>query len=187
MFTLKRHLFKKKKFCYGSFGFVSTLRKRVFSGAPVKCFSLYGLNNLDSVVFENAAFWEIKDHSLRTTPFQKKLSMEVLGWCLPYVKRYFQEHQWSTFLFMAQITQILLFSVMSILQRSKITVWEQHLFKNKIINGSLGFVSTLCKKAFSGAPVKYFSLYGSNNSDSVVFANADFAEIKDNSLSTIDL
>ena len=74
---------------------MSTLCKKVFSGAPVKCAFLYESNNLNSVVFENDGFAEIKDHSLRTTPFKKK-----------------------------------------------------------IINGSLGFVSTLCKKVFSGVPVK---------------------------------
>ena len=56
------------------------------------CF-LYESNNTDSVVFENDGFAEIKDHSLRTTAFQKKIAMEVLGLYLPYVKRYFQEHQ----------------------------------------------------------------------------------------------
>ena len=147
--------------------------------------------------------------------------------CLPYLKRYFQEHQWSDFLFMPQITQILLFSgvpflersnitvweqplfkeklccgsfryvsnlrkkvfsgapvmcdflmtqitqiplfsVMSIWQRSKITVWGRHIFLKKNCYGSFRYVSTLCGKVFSGAPVKCFSLYGSNNSDSVV-------------------
>ena len=107
-----------------SFGFVSTLRKKVFLGAPVKC------------VF-----------------------------------------------FMAQITEILLFLWMQLLQRSKITIWEQHLFLEKVY-GSFGFVFTLHKKVFSGAPVKYFSLYGPNNSDSVVFRNAPFGEIKDHSLRT---
>ena len=96
---------------------MSTLRKKVFLGAPVKCFSLCGSNNLDSVVYENAATGEVKDHSFKTTPFLKKIAMEILGMCLPYVKRYFQEHQLSVFFFMAQITQILLVSVMSILQR----------------------------------------------------------------------
>ena len=68
-------------------------------------------NNSDSVVFENANFGEIKDQSLRTTPIQKKrIEGEVLGMCLPCVKMYFQENQRSTFSFMAQITQILLFS-----------------------------------------------------------------------------
>ena len=46
----------------------------------MKYFSLYGPNNSDSIVFRNAAFGEIKDHSLRTTPFQKKkkkIAMEV--------------------------------------------------------------------------------------------------------------
>ena len=64
---------------------MSTVRKKVFSGAPVKCFSLYGSNNSDCVVFENHAFGEIKDDSLKTTPFQKKIVMEVLGLCLPYL------------------------------------------------------------------------------------------------------
>ena len=61
-----------KKIINGRFGFVSTLLKKVFSGAPVKCFSLYGSNNSDSAVFEYVAFGEIKYHNLRTTPFQKK-------------------------------------------------------------------------------------------------------------------
>ena len=72
---------------------MSTLHKKVFLGAPVKCFSFHGSNKSDSVVFKNAAFREIEDHSLRTTPFQKNLAMEVLGLCLPYIKSYFQEHQ----------------------------------------------------------------------------------------------
>ena len=38
----------------------------------MKCFSLYGLNNSDSIVFVNVAFGEIKDHSLRTTLLQEK-------------------------------------------------------------------------------------------------------------------
>ena len=75
------HLFKQK-FIYGSFGFVSTLRKKVFSGAPVKWIFLYGLNNSDSVVFGNAAFGEIKDHSVRTTPFQKRFLLEKFWICV---------------------------------------------------------------------------------------------------------
>ena len=50
----------------------------------------------------------------------------------------------------------------------------------------LGICLTLRKKVFSGAPVKCIFLYGSNNSDFVVFSNADFAETKDHSLSTVD-
>ena len=56
-------------------------------------FSL-GVNNSVSAVFGNAGFGEIKDHILRATAFLKKFfAMEVLGICLPHVKRYFQEHQ----------------------------------------------------------------------------------------------
>ena len=47
----------------------------------MKCFSLYGSHNSDSAVFGNVAVGEIKDHSLTTTPFQKKIAMEVLGTC----------------------------------------------------------------------------------------------------------
>ena len=57
-------------FCYGSFWYVSTLDKKVFSAAPKKHFFLLGSNNSDSVVFENVGFREIKDHNLRITLFQ---------------------------------------------------------------------------------------------------------------------
>ena len=89
---------------------------------------------------------------------------------------------------MAQITQILLFSGMPLLEVSKITVWERHLFKKKKKNcdGSFEFVFTLRKKAFSGAPGKFVFLYGWNNSDSIIFRNAAFGDIKDHSLSRID-
>ena len=107
---------------------MSTLRKKVFSESPVKCFSLYVSNNSDSVVFDNATFGEIKDHNWRTTPFQKR----------------------------------------------------------KICYEGFRHVSTLRRKVFSGAPVKCFSIYGSNNSDSVVFEYVAFGEIKYHSLSTID-
>ena len=53
--------------------------------------------------------------------------MEVLGMCLPYIKRYFPEHQWSAF------------------------------------------------------------VYGWNDSDSSVFGNAGFGEVKDHSLRTTPL
>ena len=73
---------------------------------------------------------------------------------------------------------------MPVLQKSKITVWERHLFKKKFCFGSFRNVSTLRKEVFSGAPVKRVFLYGSNNSDSVAFGNACFAEIKDGTLRT---
>ena len=61
-------------------------------------------------------FREVKDHSLRMTPFP-----EVFGMCLPYVKGYCQQHQGNTFVFRAQMSQILLFLGMPDLLRSKIT------------------------------------------------------------------
>ena len=133
----ERHLFKKK-FCNGTFGFVSALSKNIFSGAQVKYFCLSGPNNPDFTM--------------------KKKKRE----------------------------RILLFSWMPFLERSKITVWEQHFFKKNLCYGSFGFVSTLRKNAFLGPPVKCVFLYGSNNSDSFASGNADFTEIKDHTLSTID-
>ena len=44
----------------------------MFSAAPVNCLFIHGSNNSDSVVFHNEGFGDIKDHSFRATPFQKK-------------------------------------------------------------------------------------------------------------------
>ena len=72
-------------------------------------------------IFGSAAFGEIKYHSLRATPSQKKnIALEVLSLCLR--KKVFSGVPVSAFLFMAQITQILLSLGMSLLERSKITV-----------------------------------------------------------------
>ena len=119
--------FQKKKF-YGSFGFVSILRKKVFLGAPVKCFSLYGSNNSDSVAFGKPVLQRSKITVSERQLFKETFAMKVLGMGLSCLKRYLQEHQWSAFFFMAQMTQILLFSGMSVSQRSKITVWVQQIF-----------------------------------------------------------
>ena len=86
--------------------------------------------------------------------FQNFFCYKFFGVCLPYIKRYFQEQQWSAFFFRAQITQIVLFSGMLVSERSKITVWEQHLFQNFFVCGWFWNVPTLRKKVFSGAPVK---------------------------------
>ena len=72
---------------------MSTLRKKVFSRASVKCFSFYDSNYSDLLVFGNAPFGEIKDQCLRMRPFQKTIAMEVLSLCVPYIKMYFQKHQ----------------------------------------------------------------------------------------------
>ena len=112
------HLFKKKKKLQWSFEFLSTLCKKVFSGATVKVIFVCASNNSDSVVFWNTALGDIKDHSLIMTRFEKKNCCE-----------------------------------------------------------SFGFVSTLHKKVFSGAPIQWIFLYGSSNSDSAVFGKADFATV----------
>ena len=87
MTVWERHLFKKE-ICYGIFEFVSTFCKKVFSGAPVKCVFLFGSKIADSVIFWNAAFGEIKDHSWEWQLFKKKVIMEVLSLSLPYKKEF---------------------------------------------------------------------------------------------------
>ena len=54
------------------------------------------------------------------------------------------------------LTQILLFPEMLVSERSNVTVWERHLFKNNFCYGSFRYVSSLRKKLFSGASVKCF-------------------------------
>ena len=65
----QRNLFKNI-FCYGRFKYASTLRKNIFSAAPVKCFFIHGKNNSYSVVFSIEE--KIEDHGTTTTHFQKK-------------------------------------------------------------------------------------------------------------------
>ena len=165
---------------------MSTLSKKVFSGAPVKYFSLYGSNNSDSVVFGNVDFAEIKDHSLRMTPFKKKFINGNFGFVSTLRKKVFSGAPVKCFsLYGSNNSDSVVFENAAfgdIKDRSLRTIPIQ----KKLWYGSFRYVSTLRKKVFSGAPVKCVFLYSSSNSDSAVFANAFFTEIKDGSLSTID-
>ena len=168
----------KRKICYRSFRYLSTLYKKEFSGGPVKWFSLYASNNSDSAVFGSAAFGGIKDYSLRTTLFQKQMCYGRFSFASTLRKKVISWEPVKCVFLHGSNNSDSVFLVMSTLQWSKITVWERPLFKKQIINGSFEFGSTLREKVFSGAPVKCFTLYGSNNSDSVVFGDAAFREIK---------
>ena len=118
--------------------------------------------------------------------FKERFAMEVLSLGLPFVKWYFEEHHLCAFLFMAEITEILLFSGMPLLERSKRPQFENDTFsKKKKYYGRFVFVSTLRKNVFWGAAVKCVFLYGSNNSDFFIFGNAAFGKIKDHSWSRI--
>ena len=82
----KEPLFKKKVY-YWSFSYVSTFPKKVFSRAPVKCFSLYGSNDSDLLVFGNGAFGEITECFCERDLFKKKkIALEVLSSCVLYIK-----------------------------------------------------------------------------------------------------
>ena len=70
----------QKTVCNRGFMYMSTLREKVFSGALVNCFFLYGSNNSDSVIFRNAGFGEMKDHTFSTIDFCKSfLTMNFFG------------------------------------------------------------------------------------------------------------
>ena len=86
----KRHLYKKKKIAMKVLGMCVPFIRRYFQ--EHQFLVLLKHRNIDSVIFRYAGFEEINNHSLRTTPFQKKIAMELLGMYLPYVKSYF----WST-------------------------------------------------------------------------------------------
>ena len=72
---------------------MADITEKVFWGASVKFSSGFGSSNSDSVVFRGAAFGEIKDYSLKKTPFWKQNYFEVLCMHVAYIKTYFQEHQ----------------------------------------------------------------------------------------------
>ena len=87
-------------FCYGSFMYLPALKVVFFLG--LRCLGLF--------CFGECHMWRDQRSQFESNVFSKNLfGIEVLGICLPYVKTYFQEHQWSTFFFRTQITQILFF------------------------------------------------------------------------------
>ena len=162
----KRHFFKKK-FAMEVLSLCLPYVKRYFQKHQLSAFFFMA----------QLSFWE-------TVTFQKKIWYKVLRLCRPYVKRYFREHQLNAFFFMGQITRIMLLWEMLLFERSKMVIWEQHLFIKEICYGTFEVVSTFRKKVFWRAPVKCVFLYGSNNSDSAILLNATIGDIKDHSLRT---
>ena len=75
---------------------MSTLRKKVFSGAQVKCFFFFMAQITHILLFSSMLVLErsrtitVREGNL----FKKKnFAISVFGICVSYVKRYFQEHQ----------------------------------------------------------------------------------------------
>ena len=179
----KRHIFQKENCCW-SFRYVSTICRKVFSGAPVKCSFVFSWNNSDSFVFRNAPFGEIKDHILKKTAFSNKLY-----WSFRYMsvlhKKVFSRAPVKWFSLCGSYNSgSVFFSGVLVLERSRTTIWKRHIFRKKKENAIRSFthVPPLHKRVFSRAPVKCFSLYSSNDLDSAVFRNAAFGEIKDHRL-----
>ena len=131
----------------------------------MKCFSLYGLNWSDSVLYGNMAFGDIRDYSLITTLFQYKNfcgSFEIVSiLCKNGIFKSTSEVLLSLFL------KLLRFSCFweCGFWRDERSQFENNTFWRKNVYGSFEIVSILCKKVFWVAPMKCFYLYGSNNWD----------------------
>ena len=80
----------QRKIYYGSLEFVFTLQERYFQGHQLSAF-FHASDNSDSVVFVNAAFGEIRDHSLRTTLSQKKVCYGSFEFVFTLRKKVFSE------------------------------------------------------------------------------------------------
>ena len=116
---------------------------KTFSTMEVLGMSTLALKYLRFYSFRECWFLSDQRSHFENDTFSKTFSiMEVLGMCLPYIKRYFQDHQSRAFFVRAQISQILFFLRMLLLESSKITVWERHLFQNFFFYGSLRYVSS---------------------------------------------
>ena len=69
---------------------MDVLRKKIFSGAAVKCFFLYDSNNSDSVVFENVGFRENQKATFENDTFSRVFSaMDVFGYVSALCKKVF--------------------------------------------------------------------------------------------------
>ena len=146
----------KNFFWYVSFRYVSYV-KRYFQELHEVLF--LGPKYLRFFCFRKCRFPRVQRLQFESNTFSEKIfGKENLRICLPYVKRYFQEHQWSAFFFWAQKTQILLFSRMLVSERSNIKVWERHIFQNFSCYGNFRYLSIFHKKVSSGAPVRCFFL-----------------------------
>ena len=89
------------------------------------------LNGSDSAVFRNNDFGEIKDDNLKKTFFQKKIGYWSFRYVSTLCKKVFSRAQVKSFCLYGSVSQILFFSGMWLLERSKITLWERFLFKKK--------------------------------------------------------
>ena len=165
---------------------MSTFREKVFSGAPVKCSSDFGSNISDCFVFGNAAFGEIKDHSLRATLFQEKKiygSFEIVCifcenvFCLAPVK-HFSLYSSNNFFLVFGNTAF---------EEIKDHSLRTTRFQKKNCYGSFRYVSLLRIKVFSGSIFNevLFSLWLIQLRFFLVFRNAAFGEFNHHSLKRI--
>ena len=167
------------KSCWSSFRYVSSLSKKIFFRAPVKCFSLYGSNYSDSGPFKNIAFGDIQDHSLKKVHFKKKNCFWNFNYVSTFRKKVFSRVPVKCFsVFGSNNSDSFVFEYATF-GETKDHSLVATLFQKKTFDGSFQYVSILRKKVFSGAPMKCFSLYGSKDSDSLVFGNTAFGDIKD--------
>ena len=119
--------------------------KIFFSHNRKMIFSLW-LKWLRFNCFWECRFWRYQRWQFENNNFSKKICYGSFRYLSALRKK---EHHLSTFFFMGQITQISLFSGILLLERSKITVREQHFFKKKkIIMEVLGLHLPYIKRYF---------------------------------------
>ena len=107
----EQHLFKKH-FGKEDLDICLPYVKRYFKSTS-EILSSSGLKELRFCCFQECWFQRDQRPKFENNTFSRIFSaIEVLGMCLPCVKRYFQEHQWSAFFSRAQIPQILLLARM---------------------------------------------------------------------------
>ena len=75
-----------------AFMYVSALCKQVFSASQEELFFFRTLIT-QILFFLNMLVWEQSNASLTMIPFQTFSVMEILGVCLPYIKRFHHGHQ----------------------------------------------------------------------------------------------
>ena len=75
---------------------------------------------------------------------------------MPTVKKYLQLHYLRSSFVRPLDAWIFWLLLYSILDRSKVTVWQRIISKNIFCNGSFRYVSTLHKYVFSTVSVKFF-------------------------------
>ena len=131
--------------------------------------------------FQECCFWRYPRSQFEKSTFQKKICCWSFNYVFTFRKKVFSRVPVKCFsVFGSNNSDSFVFEYAAFGETKDHSLVATLFWKN-IFDGSFRYVSILRKKVFSGAPMKCFSLYDSNESDSLVFGNAAFGDIKDES------